>query len=107
MTTSDDLHERERKAIMWQLVYAGLAGGRKGVPESVAQHLSVFATLPAPSFAADDGGPVAAAASNVSRRKVAAAGDVLARESGSRSGVLRCRRKRNGRSPRSEVARRP
>jgi len=24
---------------MWQLVYAGLAGGRKGVPESVAEHL--------------------------------------------------------------------
>src|SRR5918998_6660206 len=35
---------------MYQLVYAGLAGGRKGVPESVAEHPLVFATLTAPSF---------------------------------------------------------
>jgi hypothetical protein len=45
---------------MWQLVYAGLAGGRKGVPDSVAEHPQVFATLTAPSFGAvhsrpDDG----------------------------------------------------
>jgi len=37
---------------MWQLVYAGLAGGRKGVPDSVAEHPQVFATLTAPSFGA-------------------------------------------------------
>jgi len=47
---------------MWQLIYAGLAGGRKGVPESVAEHPQVFATLTAPSFGAvhsrrDDGRP--------------------------------------------------
>jgi hypothetical protein len=35
---------------MWQLIYAGLAGGRKGVPESVAEHPQVFATLTAPGF---------------------------------------------------------
>jgi hypothetical protein len=35
---------------MWQLVYAGLAGGRKGVPESVGEHPQVFASLTAPSF---------------------------------------------------------
>src|ERR671916_222532 len=45
---------------MYQLVYAGLAGGRKGVPESVAEHPQVFATLTAPGFGAvhtcrDDG----------------------------------------------------
>jgi len=45
---------------MWQLFYAGMAGGRKGVPESVAEHPQVFATLTAPSFGAvhtrpDDG----------------------------------------------------
>jgi hypothetical protein len=39
---------------MWQLVYAGLAGGHKGVPESLAEHPQVFATLTAPSFG---GGP--------------------------------------------------
>jgi hypothetical protein len=27
---------------MWQLVYAGMAGGRKGVPESVAEHPQVL-----------------------------------------------------------------
>jgi hypothetical protein len=47
---------------MWQLVYAGSAGGRKGVPESVAEHPQVFATLTAPSFGPvhnrpDDGRP--------------------------------------------------
>jgi hypothetical protein len=35
---------------MRQLVYAGLAGGRKRVPASVAEHPQVFATLTAPSF---------------------------------------------------------
>ena len=35
---------------MWQLLYAGAAGGRKGVPESVRTHPLVFATLTAPSF---------------------------------------------------------
>jgi hypothetical protein len=45
---------------MWQLVYAGMAGGRKGVPEQVAEHPQVFASLTAPSFGAvhsrpDDG----------------------------------------------------
>jgi hypothetical protein len=50
----------EYQGDMWQLVYAGLAGGRKGVPESVAEHPQVFATLTAPSFGAvhtrpDDG----------------------------------------------------
>ena len=52
----------EYQGDMWQLVYAGLAGGRKGVPESVAEHPQVFATLTAPSFGAvhtrrDDGRP--------------------------------------------------
>jgi hypothetical protein len=47
---------------MWQLVYAGTVGGRKGVPEQVAEHTQVFATLTAPSFGAvhnrpDDGRP--------------------------------------------------
>jgi hypothetical protein len=40
----------EYRGDMWQLVHAGLAGGRKGVPESVAEHPQVFATLTAPSF---------------------------------------------------------
>ena len=35
---------------MWQLLYAGAAGGRKGVPESVRTHPLVFATLTAPGF---------------------------------------------------------
>jgi hypothetical protein len=52
----------EYRGDMWQLVYAGLAGGRKGVPESVAEHPQVFATLTAPSFGVvhtirDDGRP--------------------------------------------------
>jgi hypothetical protein len=51
---------REYGGDMWQLVYAGMAGGRKGVPEQVAEHPQVFATLTAPSFGAvhtrrDDG----------------------------------------------------
>ncbi|HEY5179267.1 MAG TPA: replication initiator [Dermatophilaceae bacterium] len=41
---------------MWHLLKAGAAGGDKGVPESVASHPMVFATLTAPSF-----GPVHAA----------------------------------------------
>jgi hypothetical protein len=40
----------EYRGDMWQLIYAGLAGGRKGVPESVGEHPQVFATLTAPSF---------------------------------------------------------
>ncbi|MGH2941185.1 MAG: replication initiator [Solirubrobacteraceae bacterium] len=40
----------EYRGDMWQLVYAGLAGGRKGVPEQVASHPQVFASLTAPSF---------------------------------------------------------
>jgi hypothetical protein len=52
----------EYRGDMWQLVYAGMAGGRKGVPESVAEHPQVFASLTAPSFGAvhsrpDDGRP--------------------------------------------------
>jgi hypothetical protein len=52
----------EYRGDMWQLVYAGLAGGRKGVPEQVAEHPQVFASLTAPSFGAvhsrpDDGCP--------------------------------------------------
>jgi len=35
---------------MWQLLYAGAAGGRKGVPESIRSHPLVFATLTAPGF---------------------------------------------------------
>ncbi len=35
---------------LWQLLYAGAAGGRKGVPESIRSHPLVFATLTAPSF---------------------------------------------------------
>jgi hypothetical protein len=37
---------------MWQLAYAGMAGERKGVPEQVAEHARVFASLTAPSFGA-------------------------------------------------------
>ena len=52
----------EYRGDMWQLVYAGLAGGRKGVPDAVAEHPQVFASLTAPSFGAvhnqpDDGRP--------------------------------------------------
>jgi hypothetical protein len=35
---------------MWQLLYAGAAGGRKGVPASVRAHPLVFMTLTAPGF---------------------------------------------------------
>jgi hypothetical protein len=37
----------EYQGDMWQLIYAGLAGGRKGVPEGVGDHPQVFATLTA------------------------------------------------------------
>lgn len=37
---------------MWQLLHAGAAGGRKGVPESIRSHPLVFATLTAPGFGA-------------------------------------------------------
>src|SRR5918998_6600619 len=52
----------EYRGDMWQLVNAGLAGGRKGVPEAVGEHPQVFATLTAPSFGPvhtirDDGRP--------------------------------------------------
>jgi hypothetical protein len=53
---------QEYRGDMWQLVYGGLAGGRKGVPEQVAEHPQVFASMTAPSFGAvhsrpDDGRP--------------------------------------------------
>ncbi|ADG98414.1 replication initiation protein [Segniliparus rotundus DSM 44985] len=35
---------------VFQLVHAGLFGGRHGIPETVASHPRVFATLTAPSF---------------------------------------------------------
>jgi hypothetical protein len=35
---------------LWQLLYAGAAGGRKGVPDSIRSHPLVFATLTAPGF---------------------------------------------------------
>ncbi|HEY9391439.1 MAG TPA: replication initiator, partial [Mycobacteriales bacterium] len=35
---------------MWQFLYAGAAGGRKGVPDSIRAHPLVFATLTAPGF---------------------------------------------------------
>jgi hypothetical protein len=41
---------RTYQADMWHLLKAGAAGGDKGVPESVASHPMVFATLTAPSF---------------------------------------------------------
>jgi hypothetical protein len=41
---------REYAGDMWQLLYAGAAGGRKGVPESIRSHPLVFATLTAPGF---------------------------------------------------------
>lgn len=44
----------EYKGDAWHLVVCGLAGG-KGVPESVAGHPMVFATLTAPSFGAVHG----------------------------------------------------
>ncbi|NAZ80802.1 replication initiation protein [Kineococcus sp. R8] len=45
----------EYKGDMWHLLAAGAAGGMKGVPESVATHPLVFATLTAPSFGAVHG----------------------------------------------------
>jgi hypothetical protein len=47
----------EYRGDMWQLVYAGMAGGRKGVPEQVAEHPQVFASLTAPSFGPVHGRP--------------------------------------------------
>jgi hypothetical protein len=47
----------EYRGDMWQLVYAGMAGGRKGVPEEVASHPQVFASFTAPSFGAVHGRP--------------------------------------------------
>ncbi len=46
----------EYKGDVWHVLMAGAAGGMKNVPESVAAHPLVFATLTAPSF-----GPVHAA----------------------------------------------
>ena len=37
---------------MWQLLYAGAAGGRKGVPETIRAHPLIFVTLTAPGFGA-------------------------------------------------------
>ena len=42
----------EYQGDMWHLLYAGVAGGIKGVPATVAEHPMVFATLTAPSFGA-------------------------------------------------------
>src|SRR5262249_4870791 len=35
---------------MWQLLYAGLVGGRKGLPDTIPEHPMLFVTLTAPSF---------------------------------------------------------
>jgi len=63
----------------WHLLKAGAAGGDKGVPESVASHPMVFATLTAPSF-----GPVHAAKKPGSKtqrcRPAHSRGDLPARE---------------------------
>ena len=40
----------EYQGDMWHLLFAGVAGGIKGVPSTVAEHPMVFATLTAPSF---------------------------------------------------------
>ena len=53
----------EYQGDVWQLLFAGIAGGRKGIPDTVALHPMVFATLTAPGFGAvhttrDDGRPV-------------------------------------------------
>ena len=50
----------------WQLVAAGVSGGRHGMPESVAAHPAVFVTLTAPSFGPVHG--VRAGASGGARR---------------------------------------
>ena len=42
----------EYQGDMWHLLFAGVAGGIKGVPGSVAEHPMVFATLTGPSFGA-------------------------------------------------------
>ncbi len=39
----------------WQLVTAGICGGRHGMPESIGSHPAVFVTLTAPSFGAVHG----------------------------------------------------
>ena len=39
-----------RRHDTWQLVTAGVCGGRHGMPESIAAHPAVFVTLTAPSF---------------------------------------------------------
>ena len=40
----------EYQGDIWQLFYAGVAGGRKGVPEHIATHPMAFVTLTAPGF---------------------------------------------------------
>jgi hypothetical protein len=50
----------------WQLVTAGVCGGRHGLPQSIAAHPAVFVTLTAPSFGAVHG--VRAGASGGARR---------------------------------------
>jgi hypothetical protein len=40
----------------WQLVTAGICGGRHGIPQSIAAHPAVVVTLTAPSFGAVHGG---------------------------------------------------
>ncbi|TDQ45996.1 replication initiator [Actinorugispora endophytica] len=47
----------EYRADTYQLIKAGVAGGSKGVPASVAVHPRVFATFTAPSFGAVHRGP--------------------------------------------------
>lgn len=54
----------EYEGDMWHLLSAGVTGGSKGVPDSVAEHPMVFATLTAPSF-----GPVHTASTPSSRRR--------------------------------------
>jgi hypothetical protein len=50
----------------WQVVTAGICGGRHGMPQSIAAHPAVFVTLTAPSFGAVHG--VRASASGGARR---------------------------------------
>lgn len=45
----------EYQGDIWQLLFAGVAGGRKGLPETIATHPMVFATLTAPGFGAVHG----------------------------------------------------
>ena len=42
----------EYQGDIWQLLYAGVAGGRKGVPAHIATHPMAFVTLTAPGFGA-------------------------------------------------------